>query len=169
MIVRGEMTLDTGVGRRERGLGPLVVDVAADRETVFDVIAAPYLGKTPRAMAQKLRVLERGTDMVLAEHYTKVGRRTAVTVEWVRFERPARVRFGLVRGPVPAVTETFELTPEGGGTRFTYTGVMGTDLWGLGRIWGNVVGTKWEQTVEASMASIKLEAERRAGRPDRHQ
>jgi hypothetical protein len=158
------MTLDTGIGRRRRPLGPIVVYVAADRETVFDVIASPYLGKTPRAMEGKLRVLERGEDLVLAEHFTKVGRRTAVTLETVRFERPGRVSFRLVRGPVPEVTETFELAAEEGGTRFTYSGVMGTDLWGLGATWGRAVSKKWEQTVAVSIASIKQESERRAGR-----
>jgi len=64
------------------------------------VIAAPYLGRTPRAMAGKLRVLERGTDMVLAEHYNPVhgGRLTATMVETVTFDRPRRVVFRLVRG-----------------------------------------------------------------------
>jgi hypothetical protein len=143
-----------------------VVHVAADRETVFDVIAAPYLGKTPRAMAAKLRVLERGADLVVAEHFTKVGRRTAVTVETVRFDRPGRVDFRLIRGPVPEVTESFELTPEGDGTQFTYSGVLGADLGWLGAVWGNVVGRKWEQTVEASIASIKQEAEPGSSRRD---
>ena len=34
----------------------------------YDVIADPYLAKTPRAMRSKLEVLERGSDMVLANH-----------------------------------------------------------------------------------------------------
>jgi hypothetical protein len=157
------MTVDIGVGRRTRPLGPIEVYVDADRDVVYDVIATPYLKQTPRAMEGKLHVLERGDDLVLAEHYTKVGRRTTVTVESVRFERPHQVRFRLVRGPVPEVNETFELQPEGDGTRFTYTGVIGTDLWGIGAFWGWIVGRQWEQTVRASIASIKEEAERRAG------
>jgi hypothetical protein len=40
--------------------------IAAPATAVFDLIAAPYLGKTP-GMAGHLR----GTDMVLAEHYTR--------------------------------------------------------------------------------------------------
>jgi hypothetical protein len=59
-LVRGALTL--GVGRRVRAFRPLGVAIAAPRETVFDVIAAPYLAKTPRAMRSKLRVLERGSD-----------------------------------------------------------------------------------------------------------
>ncbi len=43
-------------------------------------------------MAAKLRVLQRGKDMVLAEHYTPVhgGRLTATTLETVTFDRPHR-------------------------------------------------------------------------------
>src|SRR5258708_24923592 len=75
LVVTGKVTLDTGWGRRVRPLGPLTVEIAAPPPVVFDVIAAPYLGRTPRAMAAKLRVVDRGGDMVLAEHYTPVHRR----------------------------------------------------------------------------------------------
>jgi len=68
LTVTGKLTADTGWGRRLRPLGPFSVRAGAPAPTVFDVIAAPYLGRTPRAVAGKLRVLERGTDMVLAEH-----------------------------------------------------------------------------------------------------
>ncbi len=163
LIVRGALTLDLGIGRRVRPLGPIEVKIAADPETVFDIIAAPYLEKTPHAMETKLRVLERGSDMVLAEHFTKVGRgQTAVTVETVYFERPHTVSFRLVRGPVPHVTETFDLRPDDGGTVFTYTGEMGADLWALGGWWADQVASKWEKTVEVSVTSVKAEAERRA-------
>lgn len=54
-------------------LGPQPVDIAAPREAVFDVIAQPYLGRTTRAMREKVRVLERGSDMVLAAHFTPVA------------------------------------------------------------------------------------------------
>ncbi len=163
LVVRGALTLDTGIGRRVRPLGPIEAQIAANPESVFDVIAAPYLGKTPHAMEGKLRVLERGTDMVLAEHFTDVGRGpTAVTVETVRFERPHTITFRLVRGPVPHVTETFDLQPSDGGTTFTYAGEMGADFWALGEWWADKVAEKWERTVEASVASVKEEAERRA-------
>jgi hypothetical protein len=72
LVVTGKLTIDTGCGRRVRPLGPFDVEIAAPAATMFDVIAAPYLSRTPRAMSGKLRVLQRGTDMVLAEHYTPV-------------------------------------------------------------------------------------------------
>ena len=105
------LTLDIGLGRRVRPLGPIRLHVAAPPEVVFDVIAAPYLGKTPRAMRGKLEVLERGSDLVLAAHFTPLGRGlTVTTVETVRFEWPYRISFRLVKGPVPYVVERYELS-----------------------------------------------------------
>jgi hypothetical protein len=57
LVVSGQLTLDTGIGRRVRPLGPLTMVIAADPETVFDVIAAPYLGRTPRALRGEIEVL----------------------------------------------------------------------------------------------------------------
>lgn len=159
-VVSGQLVVDTGIGRSTRRLGPLTVNIAAPRETVFDVIAAPYLGRTPRALKTEIEVLERGSDMVLAAHYTQVSGMIATTVETVRFDRPQVVAFRLLRGPVPHVTETFELHAEGGDTRLVYTGELGTDFWALGRWWGGVVATKWVATVDTSLAKIAAEAER---------
>jgi hypothetical protein len=100
--------------------------MAARGELVFDVIAEPYRGRTPRALADKLRVLEAGSDMVLAAHFTPLGGRlglAAQTVETVRFTRPERVDCRLVRGPVPHVVEAFVLTEQPtGGTLLAYQG-----------------------------------------------
>jgi Polyketide cyclase / dehydrase and lipid transport len=162
LLARGKLTLDLELGRRTRPLGPLELEIAAPRETVFDVISAPYLGRTPKALATKLRVLERGEDMVLAEHFTDTGRFVTSTVETVRFERPSHVRFRLVRGPVPLVVEQFALVEEGDGTKLEYTGELSTDLWALGEWWGARVAAKWEAAVRSSLDGIKTEAERRA-------
>ena len=162
-LVRGDLTLDVGVGRRTR---PLLVDpvrIRAPRETVFDVIAAPYLDRTPRAMAEKLEVVERGSDMVLAAHRTPVGAGlVATTVETVRFERPERVHFRLLRGPVPYVVELFELEDDEGSTVLTYTGEMGTDFGAVGSWWADRVAGPWEAAVRVSFAGVRDEAERRA-------
>lgn len=39
--------------RFEQPLGPLAVTIRAPRDVVYAVISAPYLGKTPRAMAEE--------------------------------------------------------------------------------------------------------------------
>ena len=149
LLAGGQLTLDTGVGRTLRPLGPITVAMAAPRDTVFDVIAAPYLADAA-ALADEIAVLERGRDMVLAAHRTPVGGRiVTTTVETVRFDRPETIDFRLVRGPVPHVVERFTLQPEQGVTRLEYTGELGADFWGLGRWWADQVATKWEATVRA--------------------
>jgi len=165
LVATGKLTLDTGWGRRARQLGPFGVEIAAPAGTVFDVITAPYLGRTPRALAAKLRVIQRGEGMVLAEHYTPVhgGRLTATTLETVTFDRPHRVCFRLVRGPVPYVAEEFTLTQRHDVTALAYSGELGTDFGIAGQWWGGQVAKAWEAAVRASFASIKAEAERRAG------
>jgi len=165
LVVTGKLTVATGWGRRVRPLGPFSAEVTAPAGAVFDVIAAPYLGRTPRAMAGKLRVVERGEGMVLAEHYTPVhgGRLTATTLETVTFDRPHRVCFRLVRGPVPHVAEEFTLTESDGVTTLAYSGELGTDFGTVGQKWGDQVAAAWQGAVRASFASIKAEAERRAG------
>lgn len=164
-MVSGEVVIDTGIGRSTRPLGPVTVHMDAPPETVFDVIAAPYLGRTPRALKSEINVLERGEDMVLAAHYTPVrGGAVATTVETVRFQRPDTVTFRLVRGPVPHVLETFAIRGESGGTQLEYTGELGTDFWAIGQWWGGVVARKWVATVESSLAKIRAEAERIAAK-----
>jgi hypothetical protein len=154
---------DLGAGASLRPLGPVTVRIAAPREVVFDVISGPYLGRTPRALESKLKVVERlGDDAVLAEHYTHTGRIVATTLEAVRFDRPERVEFRLLRGPVPHVLERFDLRYVADGTELDYAGEMGTDLWAIGRWWGREVGDRWEAAVQDSLAAIKNEAERRA-------
>jgi hypothetical protein len=162
LVVRGSLAVDLGVGRRYCPLGPLTMRIGAPRDVVFDVVSGPYLRKTPRALRAKLEVLERGDDLVLAAHHTPVYGLTATTIEAVRFDAPERVNFRLVRGPVPHVVETFVLRELGDETELEYTGELGTDLWGLGRLWGAAVARKWEATVAESLAAVRAEAERRA-------
>ena len=107
------------------------------------MIAEPYLGRPPKALADKLRVLDRGSDMVLAAHFTPLGGRlslVAQTVETVRFSRPERVDFRLVRGPVPHVVEAFMLSEQAGGagTRLAYDGRSGPTCGG----WDST-GVRW--------------------------
>lgn len=166
-LVTGRLSLDLEVGRRTRPLGPVVVEIDAPRDVVYEAATAPYAERRPRALEEKVQVLERAHGMVLAAHRTPVGGGlVAVTVETVTFEPPARVGFRLVRGPVSAVTETFELSETASGTRLTYTGEMGTDLGPLGQRWGDVVARSWVAAVEQSLETIRTESERRsASRP----
>jgi hypothetical protein len=64
---------------------------------------------------------------------------------------------------VPHVLETFELRQTRDGTDLEYRGELGTDLWRVGSLWGELVATRWERTVAESLSGIRTEAERRAG------
>jgi Polyketide cyclase / dehydrase and lipid transport len=162
-VVTGRLTFDLGIGRRTRPLGPIHLEIAAPRETVFAVAAAPYADRQPRALREKVEILERAGQMVLAAHRTPVGSGlTAVTVETVTLDPPNRMGFRLLRGPVPQVVETFAFDETADGTRFTYSGELGTDLWRLGQAWGDLVARSWVHAVRDSMAAIKTESERRA-------
>jgi hypothetical protein len=164
-LVTGAVPVDIGIGRRTRPLGPFAVDIDARREIVFEVLSEPYLARQTRAMSDRIRILERGSDMVLAAHRTPIrGGLIATTVETVRFTVPDRVDFRLTRGPVPHVLEQFLLSGHGGQTRLEYTGELGTDLWSLGLRWGNIVARPWEKAVHTTFAAVKAEAERRARR-----
>lgn len=160
-LVTGRLTLDLGVGRRTRPLGPIEVDISAPRDLVYAAAAAPYAERRPRALREKVDILERADGMVLAAHRTPVhGGLTAVTVETVTLDPPTRMGFRLLRGPVPHVSETFDFTETATGTRLVYTGELGTDLWQLGAAWGDLVARSWEAAVRASLDTIKVESER---------
>ena len=164
-LVTGACPIDLGIGRGSGHSAPAGRHGRPPRGRLRRHRPA-VPGPAPRALADKLRVLERGSDMVLAAHFTPLGGRlglVAQTVETVRFTRRAG---RLPAGPraVPHVVEAFVLTEQAGGagTRLAYDGVIGADLWLLGQRWCELVARRWEQTVAASLAAVKAEAERRA-------
>ena len=163
-LVTGRLTLDLGIGRRTRPLGPLTVDIGAPPAVAFQAAAAPYAERRPRHLREKVAILERSDRMLLAAHRTPVGGGlTAVTVETVRLDPPHTIGFRLVRGPVPHVVETFRFEAAGAGTRLRYDGELGTDLGPVGAAWGRLVARSWVATVARSLDAIKTESERRAG------
>jgi hypothetical protein len=160
LMARGRLTLDTGWGRSRHPLGPITVDIGAPRELVYDLIASPYLGRTPRAARGHLDVWERGSDMVVARHVTRLSGYSAETVEAVGFERPERVTFRHLRGPVPYAREEFVLSEQGGGTRLVYRGEIGLDFWIVGslaaRLWVQPV---WERAVTTALGDVTARSE----------
>ena len=163
LVSRGRIHLDLGWGRSLHPLGPITVQINAPRDLVYEQISGPYLGQTPAALRTKLKVLEKGSNLVVAEHRTKLPLMDAVTVEAVQFDPPARIGFRLLRGPVPHVLEEFLLEEIGSETALSYRGELGADLWLFGRIYGgSVIRPAWERTVAASMKEIKKGAEQRS-------
>lgn len=161
-LASGAVTVDLGIGRRVRTLGPFEVAIQAGRDLVFEVIAAPYLGRTPGSLGSSIEVLERSSDMVLALHRTPVGQNVVTTLETVRFRPPEEVAFRLVRGPVPHVVERFRLSETGPGTTLRYEGELAVDLWRFGRWWGSIVAGRWESAVRFSMEHVREISEMRA-------
>ena len=165
-IVSGQLTLDFGWKRSTRSLRPLSVDVDAPVETVFDVIAEPYLGRNTHAMAEKLRVVERGVGHGArrALHRRRIKACRDPRDGALRATTPRQLPTGA--RPVPEVTETFFLSGERGITTLRYEGALGTDGGRLGAKWGALVAKRWEEAVE-TMVSVKKESERGAGRRSR--
>ena len=128
--------------------------IGAPRARVFDLLYVPYAERQPRAFRDKVEVWERGSDMVLAAHRTRVRGRTVTTVETVRFHRPARIDFRLVRGPVPHVVEAFLLEERGETTELTWRGELGTDFGAVGAWWGRRVAAAWERAVRESVDGL---------------
>ena len=161
-LVTGALTVDLGIGRRTRPLGPIEVTIAASRRLVYDAATAPYAARTTRVMAEKVTVLERGDGMVLAAHRTPVGGRlVATTVETVAFDPPERIGFRFFAdpsrmSPSPSTSPSSTKTPPGS-TKASSAPTCGPS----GSTPGDLVAGAWEATVQASLDSIKAEAERR--------
>jgi hypothetical protein len=163
LLAMGRLHLDLGWGRSVHELGPIEVRIAAPRELVFELIAAPYLGRAPRGTG--IEVLARGTDLAVARHHTKVHFYEARTVEVIDFEAPARVGFRHLAGPVPHAIEEFALVDAREETDLRYGGEVGIDFFVIGRLAGRYwVRPEWERTVREHLEEIKGRAEERAER-----
>jgi hypothetical protein len=162
LLVRGAITVVRPKHRSTKALGPIRVRVSAPRDVVFDTIAAPYLGRAPASLKDKLEVLDRWDDTVLAAHHTPTPRGISTTVETVRFIRPERVEFRLLQGPVSHTTEHFHLREVEGGTEIEYAGELGVDLPLIASWYAKKVVPIWNRTVERSLEGVKASAEERA-------
>jgi hypothetical protein len=163
LLAMGRLHLDLGWGRSLHELGPIEIRIAADRNLVFELISAPYLHRAENASG--IEVLARGEDLAVAAHLTKVHFYTARTVEAVMFERPTRVAFTHLSGPVPHAVEEFVLTEANGQTELRYAGEVGIDFFFLGRIAGRYwVRPQWERTVREHLQELAERAEQLAAR-----
>ena len=161
-LAMGRLHLDLGWGRSLHRLGPIRMRIEAPRELVYEILSAPYVG---RARRKSIDVLVRGESLVVASHLTKVHFYEARTVEAIDLERPARMRFRHLTGPVPYAIEEFRLEPEGEETELRYDGQLGIDFFVLGRIaarrW---VVPQWHRAVTEHLDAVKVQAEQRAQR-----
>jgi hypothetical protein len=163
LLAMGRLHLDLNWGRSIHQLGPITIRIEAPQDLVFEIISAPYLGRTPGESG--IEVLARSDTLVVAAHHTKVHFYTARTVEAVEFESPAWVGFRHLTGPVPHAVEEFALADVNGATELRYGGEIGIDFFILGRIAGRRwVRPQWERTVREHLEGLKGRAELRAER-----
>jgi hypothetical protein len=159
-LAMGRAHLDLGFGRSFHQLGPITATIRAPRELVFEIIAAPYLG---RSSVPGIEVLARGEGLVVARHETRVHFYTAQTTEAIDFTPPTRVGFRHLSGPVPHALEEFALEETDAGTELRYGGEIGIDLFIVGRMAGRYwVRPQWERVVSAHVEDLKQRAEARA-------
>jgi hypothetical protein len=163
LLAMGRLNLDLAWGRSLHELGPITVPIAAPRELVFEIIAAPYLGRAPAGSG--IEILAKGDDLVVATHDTPIHFYTARTVEVVHFEPSTRVGFRHLTGPVPYAVEEFSLRDAAGGTELHYCGELGIDFFALGRIAARYwVRPQWERVVREHLEDLRHRAEQRASR-----
>ena len=160
-LATGRLHIDLGFGRSLHHLGPITTTIRAPRELVFEIIAAPYLGRQPAASG--IEVLARSENLVVAKHRTRVHFYMAQTTEAIEFTPPARVGFRHLTGPVPHAIEGFVLEEIDAGTKLSYRGEIGIDFSILGRMSGRYwVRPQWERVVAAHIEDVKERAEARA-------
>jgi hypothetical protein len=163
LLAMGRLHLDLGWGRSLHELGPITVPIAAPRQLVFEVVAAPYAGRAPGGSG--IEIVASADSLVVATHHTPVHFYTARTVEVVEFEPPTSVRFKHLTGPVPHAVEEFIRSEVDGETELRYGGEIGIDFFVLGRIAARYwVRPQWEGVVREHLAGVKDRAEQRASR-----
>ena len=139
---------------------PITFQIEAPRDLVFEIITAPYTGRTRSGSG--IDVLARSDELVVAAHHTRVHFYTARTVEIVEFEPPRRVGFRHLAGPVSHAIERFELDESGGRTELRYTG-GGDRLLRPRQARGAPLGpAQWERAVREHLETVKDSAEQRA-------
>jgi hypothetical protein len=161
LLAMGRLSLDLGWGRSLHELGPITIRIAAPRDLVFEMISAPYTGRTPEGSG--IDVIARSDALVVAAHHTKLRFYTARTVEVIELDPPGRVGFRHLAGPVPHAVEQFALEESDGGTEIRYGGELRIDFFVLGRAAGrHWVRPTWERTVREHLEDLKDRAEQRA-------
>lgn len=136
--------------------------IASRPELAFQLVSA--VGQGPDAA--HARVLERpASDLAIVEFTTSVLGRTVRTVEEVRFIKPDRITYRLLRGPLPQVEEEFVFEPEGSGVRLRYRGHFRAHPgWLRTLIDRLIVPAVYRRAVRKSMEQIKAAAEARQAR-----
>ena len=145
-----------------------VVHIEAPRELVFQMLSAIGKGSLPGSEGESSRVVERQGDTIIAEFFSRSGKRVYRTLEEVRLFPPERITFHHIEGPLVFSQEAFILTEADGGTDFSYFGEVECRIRfmpGIGWLTAvTYVKPKYNALIRNHMAGIKAAAEARAAR-----
>lgn len=164
--MQGRIPFDVGLGRSVIRLEPRSVHVRARRPMLFGMLTA--LGKggaTGVRERDRVEVLEKTDELIVAEWWTDTGRGVTRSVEAIRLYPEERITFRHLRGSFPAANEEFRLEEVETGTILHHRAEFAIDLGPIGRLAARLyLKPSFERLVDEHMASIKRAAEERAAR-----
>ena len=144
------------------------VYIDAPRDMVFQMLSAIGKGSLPGAEGESSRVLERDGNTLIAEFFTRSGKRTYRTVEEVQLHPPERITFTHLEGPLVFSDEEFNLVALETGTELRYRGKIECRLAllpGIGWLTAWLyVRPKYNSVIKSHMHHLKAAAEARAAR-----
>ena len=139
-----------------RPLKPLALDIGAHPGLVHQVASA-----VGQEGDHSSRLLERpAPDRMIVEYTTVVLGRPVVTLEEVTVA-PGSIHYRLLKGPLPAVEEDFEIDERPGGCTLRYRGWFEPNTGLRGVVDRFMVPRLYERALRASMAQVKAIAEER--------
>lgn len=107
-------------------VGPVSIDIAAPPALVFQMLAA--IGQGAQTGGERAEILEQDGDEYVCDFWTRisipVGRdRLVRTRERVTVQRPDRIHYEHLDGPVRGLQESIRVEDAPGGSRITYRGI----------------------------------------------
>ncbi len=140
--------------------------INAPRELVYQTLSAFGRGKVKFDNNESSRVICRDGDTIIAEFVTKAGPFRYKSIEKVTLEKPERIAFEHLSGPLAYVQEEFVFNDLDGNTELIHNGEF---IWKripfFGRL-GGLLYTKraFESVIEEHMEQMKQATEARAAR-----
>jgi ribosome-associated toxin RatA of RatAB toxin-antitoxin module len=143
---------------------PQTLVIKAHRDLVFQMMSTIGKGKLPVSAAMTSRLISRNGDTIIAEFYTREGRKTYTTLEEIVLYKPERIAYRWLKGPIKYVSEDFRfLETNDGESVLAYRGEFDMKIpifgWLIGRLY---IKSRFERVVLEHMEEIKSAAEARA-------
>ena len=140
--------------------------INAPRELVYQTMSSFGRGKVKFDNNESSRVICRDGDTMIAEFITKAGPFRYKSIEKVTLEKPERISFEHLSGPLAYVQEEFVFNDIDGNTELIHNGEF---IWSripfFGKL-GGMIYTKraFEKVIEEHMEQMKQATEARAAR-----